>query len=390
MPFRPRITVRSQQQGTQSNAGAPPLDMAPDLGRVDRLSPFGSIRAARLTPGADLTPAPASPPTQTPDPAPPAAVIPEVQIHPLRLRLLLEIERTGSISTAAETCRIGQPSASMHLRTLEAAIGHRLVTRSGRGSCLTAAGKVVALHAARVLGTLDSMRRALDALDARNGGELILAASLTPSFVLIPEVLRRFSDRFPSVSVELRTVPSESVVREVVRGGADLGIAGEIPTADPVSRTEIFMDELVGIAPAGLLRLDDGCVSLGEFARNSLLIGSEGSSTRIVTERTLARADYRPARTWVFDSYEAIKRAVAGGVGVSFMSRQLVQKEIDRGELVAFRVFGLEPMARPIQLVQPAARELTPEGAAFVTLLADAPWSVTERRQPAPTGAMPA
>jgi molybdate transport repressor ModE-like protein len=304
-------------------------------------------------------------------------VINEVQletVHPLRLRLLLEIERTGSISAAAEACAIGQPSASMHLRTLEAAIGRRLVIRNGRGSSLTAAGEVVAVHAARVLATLDSMRRAVDALDARDGGALTIAASLTPSIVLIPPILRLFSDRYPGVSVKLRTVPSESVVREVAHGGADIGIAGEVSTTDSVIRTQLLVEELVGIAPVGLLRLDGDCVSLGELARNNLLLGAHGSSTRIVTERYLARAEYRPPRVWVFDSYEAIKRAVAGGLGVSFLSPLLVHEEIERGELSAFRVSGIEAMTRPIQVVQSSATELTPESAAFVTLLADAPW----------------
>jgi molybdate transport repressor ModE-like protein len=293
-------------------------------------------------------------------------------VHPLRLRLLLEIERTGSISAAAETCAIGQPSASMHLRTLETAIGQRLVTRTGRGSSLTAAGKVVASHAVGVLTTLDSMRRALDALDARHGGELILAASLTPSVTLIPRVLRLFSDRYPGVSVRLRTVPSETVLREVARAEADIGIAGEVQTAEPVIRTELLMDELIGIAPPGLLTLDRGRVSLGELARNSLMVGPEASSTRIVSERYLASVEYRPARVWVFDSYEAIKRAVVGGLGVSFISRLLVREEIERGELIAFRVSGVEPMVRRIQVVQPAFRDLTREGTAFMTILADA------------------
>ena len=129
-------------------------------------------------------------------------------IHPLRLRLLLEIERTRSISAAAHACGIGQPSASMHLRNLETTLGQRLVTRNGRGSSLTAAGKVVASHAARMLATLDSMRRAVDALGAPGGGELTIAASLTASVVLVPPVLRQLSERYPGVTVRLRTVPS--------------------------------------------------------------------------------------------------------------------------------------------------------------------------------------
>ena len=304
-------------------------------------------------------------------------------VHPLRLRLLLEIERTGSISAAADQCAIAQPSASMHLRTLETAIGQRLVSRSVRGSSLTPAGRVVASHAARALATLDTMRRELDALDGRNVGELTLAASLTPSVVLLPRILRQLSDRHPGMDIRLRTLPSETVVKEVVRGTAGIGIAGEVPTTDPVVRRQILVDELVGIAPVGLVRFEGGCVTLGELARHALVVGGDGSSTRIVTERYLARAGYRPARVCVFDSYAAITSAVANGLGVSFVSRLLVREHVERGELIAFRVSGVERMARPIHIVQPAATELRAEDAAFMALLDEAPWSALDRWQPA-------
>jgi LysR family transcriptional regulator, low CO2-responsive transcriptional regulator len=300
-------------------------------------------------------------------------------IHPLRLRILLEIERTGSISAAAETCGIGQPSASMHLRTLETAIGQKLATRTGRGSSLTAEGKIVASHGARVLATLDSMCWALDTLGAETGGELTVAASLAPSVGLIPPILRHFSDRYPSVTVTLRTLPSEVVVREVARGGAAIGIAGEVTSAEPIMRTQIMMDELVGIAPVGLLSSEGGVVGRKEFARHSLLLGSEGSSTKLVTERCLGPAEYRPARTWAFDSYEAIKRAVADGLGVSFISQFLVREEIARGDLEPFRLSGVERMVRPIHAVQSSVNELTPQSAAFMALLIGAsPFALDE------------
>ena len=289
-------------------------------------------------------------------------------VHPIRLRLLLEIDRTGSISAAAERCGIGQPSASTHVRSLESAIGQRLVIRNGRGSRLTAAGKIVAVHAAKILATLDSMRWALDARTAPSSGELILAASHTPSLVLVPPVLRAFSERYPGVSFKVRTLPSEMVVREVARGAVNVGIAGEVACAEPVLRHQILIDELVGIAPAGLLG-SGGWVTRGEFARHSLLLGPEGSSTRMVTERHLARAEYRPGRIWAFDSAEAIKRAVADGLGVSFMSRLLVDEAIERGEMVRFGIAGAERMMRPIYALQPNLAELAPHAAGFMTML---------------------
>ena len=293
-------------------------------------------------------------------------------VHPLRLRLLLEIDRTGSISAAAERCAIGQPSASMHLRTLETAIGQRLVVRNRRGSELTAAGKIVASHAARTLVTLEAMRWALDALNAPSMGELTLAASQTPSLVLIPPVLRDFSARNPGVSVNLRTLPSEMVVREVARGVVDIGIAGEVACADSVVRRQILIEELVGIAPAGLLRSAADPVSREVFGCQSLLLGPEGSSTRMIAERHLARADYRAARIWAFDSSEVIRRAVKDGIGLSFMSQSLVSDDIDRGDLVPFRIPGQERIMRPIYAVQPSSAEPTPQAARFMTLMMEA------------------
>jgi molybdate transport repressor ModE-like protein len=304
-------------------------------------------------------------------------------LHPLRLRLLLEIDQTGSISAAAERCAIGQPSASMHLRTLEAAVGRRLVIRNRRGSELTAAGKIVASHAARMLVTLETMDWALDALNAPDMGELTLAASQTPSLALIPPVLRDFSARHPGVSVHLRTLPSEMVVREVARGAADVGIAGEVTCAEPVVRNQILIDELVGIAPARLLSSGAGPVTREVFARHSLLLGPEGSSTRMIAERHLARAGYRASRIWAFDSSEAIKRAVTDGIGLSFMSRLLVDDEIERGDLAAFHISGLERMTRPIYAVLPSQADPTPQAARFTTLLIDAHRSPDSANRPA-------
>jgi molybdate transport repressor ModE-like protein len=353
---RPRIVHRSSRAVDQRQVGQPQFEpLLPDKPETD-------LKVA-ASPPARLTSVNGR------------GVLHHVQmenVHPLRLRLLLEIDATGSISAAAERCAIGQPSASMHLRTLETAIGQRLVIRSGRGSTLTAAGKIVASHAARMLATLDSMRWALDELNAPSCAELTLAASWTPSLALIPPILRDFSERYPGVSVKVRTLPSEQVVRAVARAAVDIGIAGDVACNERVLRQQILVDELVGVAAVGLLSSNGASVSRAEFARHSLLLGPEGSSTRMVTERHLTRADYRPAQIWAFDSFEAIKRAVADGLGVTFMSSLLVGDEIERGELVRFRISGVDQMAHPIHAVQSSLAELTPQAAGFTALLMDA------------------
>src|SRR5260221_14356374 len=89
-----------------------------------------------------------------------------------KMRLLVEIERRGSLSGAAQSIGIGQPSASQHLRSLEAAAGQRLVERNGRGSRLTEAGGVLARHAAQALATLAAAEQELGALAGLQTGTI--------------------------------------------------------------------------------------------------------------------------------------------------------------------------------------------------------------------------
>ena len=378
MRRKPRMVHRPRALG----ACSPTLSAAREIGdeswKADPATPSTTIFDPEFAGASELEPGAASIATGTPVARPPTNVVPlgnglrELQlenVHPIRLRLLLEIERTGSISSAARACSIAQPSASIHIRTLETATGQLLVTRHGRGSRLTPAGNVVASHAERVLATLAGMRRSLDALEGRIGSELILAASLTPTLHLLPAALRAYSERYPGVAVKLRTQPSRTVIEQVVRGSAELGIAAEIPTAEPVISREIATDELIGIAARGTITADGGYVTMDELGRHTLLVGSESSSTRHFTERHLGAAGHRATRIWEFDSYHAIIRAVVDGLGVSFASWQLVRDSLQSGELIAFRVLGAQRMIRTIYVLQSGVRELSPEGAAFVDAL---------------------
>jgi LysR family transcriptional regulator, low CO2-responsive transcriptional regulator len=286
-------------------------------------------------------------------------------VSPLRLRLLLEVQRRGSIATAADACAVGQPSASTHLRTLEAATGHMLLHRNGRGSGLTDAGRVVAGHAARILAVLDEMQDDLETLQNGTQGTLAIAVSATASVAVLPAALQRFTARHPGISVSVTEAPSAVVLRRVAQGDVDLGIAGETRADFSVERRTILDDELVGVAARDRLRLRDGRAELGELDRNTVLVGPRDSSTRAVTERYLARAGFRPSRVWEFDSEEAILRAVRVDLGISFLSRLRVTEACGRGDVVTFRVAGVEPMMRSLQLVWPRDRALSPAAAAF-------------------------
>lgn len=290
-------------------------------------------------------------------------------IDPSRLRLLVEVGRRGSISAAADACRIGQPSATKHLKTLEAAVGASLVERNGRSSRLTEAGEVVAAHGLRVLDTLDAMQEDLRALHSAERGTLTLAASTTPGSYVLPSILQCFADRHPQVDVDVVIGSSAWVAERVARREVQLGLAGEVEMPDGVLAEPFLNDEVIGIAAPGRLKLKRGRVALGGLAAETLLVRERGSSTRAVAERYLARVGYHPAKRWELDSNEAIKRSVQAGLGIGFLSRLVVEDELGRGDLVGFQIEGAEPMLRTVSLLRPDSREPTPSERAFIQTL---------------------
>jgi LysR family transcriptional regulator, low CO2-responsive transcriptional regulator len=292
-------------------------------------------------------------------------------LDPTRLRLLVEVERRGSISAAAEACAVSQPSATKQLKTLEAAIGEKLVERNGRASRLTEAGGIVAEHGTRVLDTLQGLQEELGALRGAESGTLALAASTTPGAYVIPSILQCFADRHPGVTVDIAVGSSAWVADRVAKRDFALGIAGEVDLPAGVVAEPFLDDELVGIAAPGRVKLRRGKAPVEELARWTLLIREPGSSTQSVADRSLARAGYRAANRWELDSNEAIKRSVAAGLGIAFVSKLVVAGEIERGELESFRIEGIGPIRRSIYLLRADDRHQTPAERAFIATLSD-------------------
>ena len=286
-----------------------------------------------------------------------------------RLRLLVEIERHGSLSAAARTIGIGQPTASEHLRVLEGAAGQRLVERHGRGSKLTEAGRLLALHTAQALQILRAAEEELDRLAGLDGGTIHIGASTTPGVYLLPDTLGCFRRDHPNVVVEVEIAATGEILDRLRAGRLQLALVGETDSDERVQLEPFIADEIVGVAQPGSIPLRRGHASGEDLARQTLLVREPGSSTREVTERALAAAQIRPVRTWELDSSEAIKRAAREGLGIAFLSRFAVAEEVARGELELFRIAGRPPLERTLLIARLAGRPRSPSEREFVATL---------------------
>jgi molybdate transport repressor ModE-like protein len=286
-----------------------------------------------------------------------------------RMRLLVEIDRQGSLSAAAQAVGIGQPSASQHLRTLETAAGQRLVERNGRGSRLTEEGRVLAAHAAQALAALAAGEQELAALAGLQTGTIRLGASTAPGSYLLPDTLGCFRRDYPGVDIEVEIAASGEILRRLMSGRVELAIVGVDQADERIALEPFLADEIVGVAKAGLVEAANGNLDPKALEELTLLCREPDSSSRGYVERELRAIGIQPARVWELGSTEAVKRAAREGLGVAFLSAYAVAEEIERGELDVFRLRGRRPLTRDFHIARLASRPLSPAESAFVATL---------------------
>src|SRR5438105_12906244 len=212
-----------------------------------------------------------------------------------RMRLLVEIERQGSVSAAAAAIGIGQPSASQHLRLLEAAAGQRLVERGGRGSRLTEAGQILAARAAQALSSLGAAEEELDALAGLQTGTIHLGASTAPGVYLLPDTLGCFRRDFPGVTVEVEVAASGEILKRLLAGRVQLALVGASEADERIELEPFLEDEIVGVAKAGAAPITKAVLPPARLSERLLPSRERGSSGRPVTDAEPRTSGAEPA-----------------------------------------------------------------------------------------------
>jgi LysR family transcriptional regulator, low CO2-responsive transcriptional regulator len=256
-------------------------------------------------------------------------------LYPLHIFRL--VARGGSVTRAAQELFISQPAVSAHLKALENAIGEPLFERTPHGMQLTPAGATVLNQVNRLFALYEEIPSAVEAVRGRVRGEVIVAASSTPGAYLVPELLRQFQELYPEVRPVLRVGDSAEVLEWLLDYRAPLGVIGEMRIAESLQSVEIGSDRLQLVAAAGDTLCRVKRVKPEHLRGRTLLLREQGSSTRAGSQSLLGDRLKEFERVVEVPSSEAIKQAVASGLGVAVLSSWATRLEEAAGLLQPVR-----------------------------------------------------
>ena len=288
------------------------------------------------------------------------------QLENFRLKVFRTVAEHLNFRKAAEHLFLTQPAVTLQIKALEDDLGIRLFDRAANRVSLTPQGSLLLAYAKKIAALVSQAEQELGSEDGKVSGELSLGVSTTIAQYVLPRLLGAFLDEHPRVQFSLHSGNTDEIVHLLLDNKLSLGLI-EGPARDRGIHTEPFMqDELVLIMPRAFA---SDRMSHDQLLASNLLMREQGSGSRRVVELALEHAGLKLKsfkHVMDLDSTEAIKSAVEVGLGIGFVSRWAISKELELGALKVVDVPGLK-IARHFSLISRTGPEPQGPAAAFRT-----------------------
>lgn len=226
--------------------------------------------------------------------------------------------RSGSMSAAARLLGIRQPTVSAHIAGLEKRFGVELFVRRGRGVELTTFGH--ALHEVSNRIYRAEQQAALLLLSARSQYEGHLKISAVGPYNLLPMV-KRYRALFPKIRLAINVGDSRQIVEAILDHRDDVGVVLHAVGDERVYCVPYRRQALIVFASVAHPLASRKDMTLSDLEGQEFVLREQGSQTRSAFEVGLAAAGVRVRSSVEMGSREAVREAVAQGLGLGVVAQ---------------------------------------------------------------------
>ncbi len=274
-----------------------------------------------------------------------------------QLKVFEAVARHNSFTRAAEELFLTQPTVSMQVKQLSKAVGLPLFEQVGKRLYLTDAGKELYTTCREIFERLSQFEIAIADMKGLKQGSLKLAVVTTAKYV-IPRLLGPFCQRYPGIDVSLTVTNHEYVIESLANNRHDLYILSQPPEDLDVSIHPFLENPLVVIAWRDHPLAQEKNIPIQKLAEESFIMREPGSGTRKAVQKLFDEHDLTLKVKLDLGSNEAIKQAIAGGLGVSVLSIHTLALEGLTSQLTLLDVENF-PIQRYWYVIYPSGKQLS-------------------------------
>ena len=284
-----------------------------------------------------------------------------------QLRTFEAVARLKSFSGAADEMQVSQPTVSKQIRLLQDEMGLPLLEQIGKKVYLTQAGRELYAACADWLNTWGRFEQIIADLKGMKQGRLQISAVTTTKYFM-PRILGPFCAQYPGIDISLEVLNRDRLLERLSCNEDDMYIMG-VPPEGIDTEAEPFLDNpLVVLAPVSHPLAQRKRIPFKALGNETFLMRERGSGTRLTIERLFKERETPLSIQMELGSNEAIKQAVAGGLGLALLSQSTLNLDSSQRELTTLDVQGF-PIMRAWYVVWPKGKPLSVVAGTFLQFL---------------------
>lgn len=256
------------------------------------------------------------------------------------LRYFLAVARTGGFTPAARQLDVTQPTISIAVAELEKSMGVQLFNRDNRHVALTTEGRLLLSYAVQVEDLLEEASERLQRNDLEPGGGFQFGAVDAAVIYLLPEILKEYRRRYPSVVLKTQVAPSRYLIDDLLMQHSEFALIHLPYTHPKIDSVPIYRDDMpLVVGPAHRFARCES-VALAEVVAEPLILFHPDSISRKVIDEKFAQSGLVPGAVMELRSPEAMRKLVEAGMGISFLPRLTIGESLASGALTTVAVRG--------------------------------------------------
>lgn len=297
-----------------------------------------------------------------------------------QLKVFEATARHGSFTRAAEELYLTQPTVSIQVKQLTKAVGLPLFEQIGKRLFLTQAGQKLLSTCQDIFQGLEQFEMSIADIKGMKQGQLKLAVITTAKY-FVPRLLGPFCKRYPGIDISLKVTNHQRLQESMAANEDDLYIISQTPTQPDLNIHPFLENPLIVLAPTGHPLARKKNIPIEALNNEPFIMREPGSGTRMAVQKLFEEKDINVKVSLELGSNEAIKQAIAGGLGISVLSQHTIISEGTTGEFAILDVEGF-PIERHWYVANLAGKQLSVVAETFLQFLLEESPAMARRLLP--------
>ncbi len=285
-------------------------------------------------------------------------------------KVFYHVAKNLSFSAAANSMYISQSAVSQAVKQLEEQLGSKLFSRNTKQVKLTKSGELLFSHVEQAFNFLKTGERSIAELHALQQGEIRIGASDTICKYFLLPYLKQFHRLYPKIKINITNRPSPVCTELLGKGLVDFIVINLSSTGHDknlqVKRLRPLHD--VFIAGPKYAHLQNTLLDLQQLTAYPLLMLEKNSTTRLFLDQYLQQHNLKILPDIELDSVDIMVELVKIGLGISFIAKEYIQKELTNQELIILNVDAPIP-SRYLGLITHSSLPVPAAAQKFIELL---------------------